>query len=245
MRKSLLFMALSGLVALLVLPGGFARAASATQCTGLFAGTATDIIVPAGGFCVLEGATVKHDVTVMQDAVFFADNTTIGHDVIATAPQQFALGYGGVTPGPVTVGHDVVVRGSDAPNGQYADVCDTKIGHDLKMTGLVVQEEVEVGDTEFCNLAPAPPVSVGHDATISGNTVGTAGFGFVDVGNNTFGHDLTVSGNTLQSGSTGWIDISDNTVGHDATCSGNNPPPSKDGPDDGPNAVAHADNGCG
>jgi len=38
--------------------------------------------------------------------------------------------------------------------------------------------------------------------------------------------------------------VSDNSAGHDARCSGNNPPPSKDGPEDGPNHAGHT-NTCG
>jgi len=179
---------------------------------------------------------------VQANALLVANNTTVGRDLTASKPFLIQFGYGGSPSGPVKVGRDLKISGSDAPNGFYIDVCDTTVGRDLRITDSVTQQEIMVGDTgEFCAGSPSPPDTIGRDAIITGNTVGTSPFNrFVDVGNNSVGRDLTVSGNTAP----GFIDVSDNTVSRDANCSANTPSPSKDGPDDGPNSAGRH-NTCG
>ena len=216
------------------------------QCTGSFSGSAPhDLIVPANGLCIIDSAAIKHDLLVGQNAAVAVENTTIGHDLSATAPQNIETGFGGDNPGPVTIGHDLAISGSDAPNGIAYDVCDTSVGHDLTVTGTNVPFEIEIGDkgtelTEFCALAAQPTDTIGHDLVVSGNQAGR-----IDIGDNSVGHDLTVVGNTTTPATdVGDLDVSDNTVRHDASCSGNSSPPSKDGPDDGPNHTG-GKNTCG
>jgi hypothetical protein len=235
MKKTLLLAVAAAVLCVVVVQSAAAAPANVT-CSGVFTGTAKDLTVPPGGFCVLDGATVTHDVIVQTDAFFGAENSSIGHDVTATKAAAIALGYGGVTPGAVKVGHDVVINGS-GPNGDFYDVCDTTVGHDVRINGTTGTEEVEIGDNSaFCDLTSSPASTIGHDVVVTNNKPGT----WVDVGDNSVGHDLVVSGNAA----TAYVDVSDNAVGHDASCSGNSPPLSKDGPEDGPNHASHS-NTCG
>src|SRR5579884_3006989 len=132
------------------------------QCTGAFSGTARDLIVPANTQCIVDGATITHDLIVEQNGALAVENTTIGHDLTAHQAQNIETGFGGGNPGPVTVGHDVRIQGSDAPSGIAYDVCDTSIKHDLQISQTNVQFEIEVGDKgtqldEFCALSASPP----------------------------------------------------------------------------------------
>jgi hypothetical protein len=207
-------------------------------------GTYYDVIVPANGFCLLNGATVTHDVIAQQNSLLAVANTTIGHDLSATSPQEIATGAFAGTPGPVSVGHDLSISGSDGSNGIGYDICDTRIQHDLSITGTTSFDEIDVGDTgteSLCTGAVSAPDSVGHDAIVSNNSPAR-----LDIGDNTVGHDLIVVGNqaTGADGGPASIDVSDNHVGHDATCHADNPAPAGDGPEDGPNSAGHS-NSCG
>jgi hypothetical protein len=225
---------------------------SATCSNTTFTGTTDTLTVPSGSWCILAGAAVNKDLTVEpsgelisftgfsvgsdlkagQNAELDLFGGSVGHDLTADEPAVLDLGYGG----PVTIGHDASISGSNAPNGLFVDVCETTVSHDLKASGLVNVGEVEVGDDEFCSPSSGGS-SIGHDLSVTKSTAN-----FVDVGNNKAGHDLTVKDDSAVSG--GYVDVSDNTVSHDASCSGNNPAPSKDGADDHPNSAGHS-NSCG
>ena len=244
MRKMLLLVAAAGLLSLAAAQG-VAADGGKTKCTGLFTGTAKDLVVPAGGSCVLEGATVTHDVTVGSGAFFGIDNSTVGHDVTSTGAAQIEfIGY----TGPISVGHDVTLTGTSPEAQSYGnyDVCDTTIGHDLTIKNAHLAYEIDLGDTgtqpeDICGYPGPMPDSIGHDLDVSSDSAGR-----IDVGNNSVGHDLAVNNNTAspETGQTGDIGVDDNTVNHDATCTGNNPGLSKDGPEDGANTVGHKDTGC-
>ena len=112
------------------------------------------------------------------------------------------------------------------------------------MTGRSVTLGFSIGDEEACAGNGEPPVTVGHDLVVTGNSALSGFFGpsSLDVGNNSVGHDLIFSGNTAVPG--GYLEVSDNSVGHDAICTDNSPALSKDDPDDGPNLAGH-NNSCG
>lgn len=242
MSKKPLLVALGAALVFLGAQGVAVGAPGQTQCNGAFSGTAYDLVVPANSVCLVNGANITHDLIVEQNAGLAVENTTIGHDLIGHQPQQIETGCcAALTGGPVSVGHDLRIQGSDAPNGIGYDICHTTINHDLQITNTNVQDEIDVGDVgpqpdEFCSYSDSPPDSVGHDLIIDHNTTGSG----IDIGNNTVGQDLIVDHNTAGT----YIDVSDNTVGHDARCTGDNPPPSKDGPEDGPNQAQH-NNSCG
>lgn len=240
MGKRSLVVTLAAALVLLLAQGSAVGNSEDVQCTGAFSGTARVLTVPANGFCIVDGATITQDLIVEQNGVLAVENTTIGHDLRGDRPQNIETGFGGGNPGPVSVGHDLRIEGSDAPNGIAYDICDTTINHDLQVSHTNVPFEIEIGDTgtqpnEFCALSVSPPDSVGHDLTVDHNSAER-----IDVGNNTIGHDLLVQDNTATSDN----DVSDNKVGHDARCSSNTPPAGKDGPEDGPNQAGQA-NTCG
>lgn len=212
---------------------------------GMVTGTVDNVIVPENNFCVLEGATVRHDVNVEHNAVLGAENSSVGHDVIAESPWEIETGNNG----PFSVGHDFIVTGSDLANGdQGYDICDTTVGHNLVFKHTAVQYEIEIGDVsppangEFCEGSPSPPTKVGHDLILDHNLVGR-----IDVGNNTVGNKLAVTENTATAanGETLFpgIDVSDNTVHNEAVCKDNSPAPAPDGSEDGPNTTKDND-GC-
>jgi hypothetical protein len=224
-------------------------AAGATTCTGVFTGTAGDLIVPAGTLCDVSGATISHDINVQANASLFIANSTVGHDISGNKAGEIVTGRttsGEV--GPVKVDHDVTNNGAAASApGDFPranSVCSTTIGHDLSITGTVNDTVIVVGDvgpeTSSCSFVGLGPNSVGHDVVVAGNQVlGLFGFNSIDVGNNSISHDLDVKNNTAAS-----IDVSDNTVGRDANCSANTPLPGPDGAEDGPNHAGHK-NTCG
>lgn len=228
-----------GLVAALgVLLGGAQGAgAEPATCSGTFTGTATVLVVPADGYCDLEGATVTRDVIVGGNAVLLAADTSVGRNITA---QQAATLLTGVS-GPVHVGHNITFTGSNAPHSAGLAICSTTIGHDLRVSGTVLTGVLVVGDTvnDFCYYSASPANSIGHDLVVTNNFA----YEFIDVGNNTVGHNLVVSGNTTNSVGN-YIDVSDNVVGRDARCSANTPTPTRDDPDDGPNQASHT-NTCG
>jgi hypothetical protein len=227
-------------------------APTGTTCSnGTYTGTTASLTVPSGAWCILAGATVSGELTVQpngelisftgfsvdgnltagQNAELDLYSGSVGGDLTSDKPGAVDLGFGG----PVTIGHDVTIGNSNAPNGAFVDVCQTTVGHDLKVTGLANVGEVEIGDDEFCPSAGGSTVS--HDLHVDGNTAN-----FVDVGNDHAGHDLSVHGNNATSG--GYIDVSDNSVSHDASCNGNAPALSKDGAEDHANSAGH-NNSCG
>jgi hypothetical protein len=119
--KYLLLIAAACAASLVGAQGAAAGSPGDVVCSGAFpvsfSGTARNLIVKdaeAGhGNCVVDGATITHDVIVEQDGFVLLSNTTIGHDIVATEPQVVGTG---TAPddgeGPVTVGHDVVINGS-------------------------------------------------------------------------------------------------------------------------------------
>lgn len=165
---------------LIALGGGTAAGSSGdVQCLGTFSGTARDLIVPANTQCIVDGATITHDLIVEQNAALAVENTSIGHDLTGNQPQNIETGFGGGNPGPVTVGHDVRIEGSDAPNGIAYDICETSINHDLIFQGNTATGDTDVSDN-----------TVGHDARCASNTPAASKDGPED-GPNQAGHSNT------------------------------------------------------
>ena len=213
-------------------------------CSGTFSGRATDLTVPSNGpNCLLEGATITRDVIVQEGGFLAAENTTIGRDLIAFKPDSVSTGVANDVEGPVYVGRDLVINGPHTDRFGNHTCCpgvnDTAVGHDLRITDLLVAFEITAHND-----------NVGHDLVVTGNSTGLCcGFGPIDVGDNSVGHNLVVSGNTTVAGDFGWISVYENSVGHDATCADNSPPESKNsagqldflGRSVGPNLVGHGD----
>jgi len=225
----------------------------ATDDTSFFTGTARNLIVPAGGFCTVANATIKHDVILQAPrAHLFIAASRVGHDIDASSPGQIQTSNvetpdGQTILGPTEVKHDFLIKGSPGPIFAH-DLCDLHVAHDFVVTGAQLNFGLSIGDTdsdEGCSTDAADGRSntIGHDLVVTNNAAlsnpffGPSG---IDVGNNKVGHDLIVNGNTA----TGNLEVSDNVVGHDALCSGNGPAPGTDDPVDGPNVAGHL-NTCG
>ena len=225
--------------------------ASATCMNSTFSGTTDNLTVPAGAFCIASGTvdknltvgsngllisftgiSVGHDLKAGPNAELDVFSGTVGHDLDVASPSAVGLGFGGT----LHVGHDLTVGGSSSPNALFVDVCSAKVDHDLAISRVVGNAEIEVGDDEFCDPSAGASSAV-HDLSVTDSTAA-----FVDVGNNTAGHNVIVKNDTAAAG--GYIDVSDNTVSQNASCSGNSPALGKDGPDDHTNSAGHT-NSCG
>src|SRR5437764_4593524 len=159
MFKKVLVLALS-CAALSVIGLQSAAAAPGTVvCSSKFSDTAVNLIVPAGHNCLLMGATITHDVIVEENGFLNAESPTIAPDLIATKPSAVGTGDANDVVGPVSIGHDVIVRGGLTDQlGKHpccVDLPDTTVGHDLRLTGLLVDFEIGVG--------------LGPDPTFAGN----------------------------------------------------------------------------
>jgi hypothetical protein len=246
--KHLLLTAAACAASLVFAQGAAAGGPSDVVCSGAFpvsfSGTAKNLIVPAGlQYCGVDGATITHDLIVEEGAFVSVSNTTIGHDLTASKPGGVITGFTEDGGGPVSIGHDVEINGRFTDEfGNHSccpNVNDVTVGHDLRITDLLVDFELFVSRDD-----------VGHDLVVSGDTTGICcGFGPIAVSDNRVGHDLVVTRNTAPGGDFGWITVFENTVTHDATCAGNSPPESKNTPAEigwfgrlvGPNIVGHTD----
>ena len=198
--------------------------------------------------------------TIGQDLIttganLFLANTTIGRDLVASQSHTVQTGTACVDEcesGPVKVGRDVAISGSPAPHAFAHDLCDTTVGHDMRVTDVTVFFGFTIGDIgpdEGCSPGAGNrgvSNTIGHDLVVTGNTALTNPFfgpSGMDVDDNRVGHDLVFSGNTADPGG-GTLEVANNRVGHDAICAANSLSLSKDGPDDGPNLAGH-NNSCG
>lgn len=179
MKRSQFVVALAvALAAFLLLPlaGTAAGPANMTcpQDTMQFTGTAYDLIVPAGGYCQITGATITHDLIQQENAGADILNTTIGHDVVFA--DEAGAGFVDSS-----VGHDVVAGGFDSG----ADFSGSMIGHDF----------LGLGEESGTNLSNT---TVGHDVRL----VGGGGGAHMEL--TKIGHDFYASSpNTIQSGRNG------------------------------------------
>jgi hypothetical protein len=203
-----------------------------------------NVIVPANQACVITKATVGHDVIMEAGSYVGISSTTIRRDVIGHQVGTLETANFEPNPGPVSVGHNLTLTGiqtnSETANGYT--ICDTTVHHNLVISGTETPFGTVLGDTglgpeEFCSGGPdiKSEDTIGGRLTVTGNV-----FGRLDIGNNT----ITDNTGTTAFGDLGTLDISDNSVGGNATCANNNPTPTGDGPEDGPNKVAHKNNGC-
>jgi hypothetical protein len=231
---------------------GAAAGSDATVCnqdTQAFSGQTTNLIVPIGGYCAVDHATITGNLVVQNGAGTDVTNSSIGYDM--------TLGNdSGATLGNSSVGGDVKV----GFNGFFgAGVA--HIGHDLTAThpnGIQIGStgpppdgfsgRVTVGHNLVVNGSPGPPdpgnfifdaicnLGVGNDLVMENRWV-TLGFTIGDstapfspcIGDQpvTVGHDLLVTNNKALNGFFGpsSIEVGDIQVGNNATFSGNSAVP--------------------
>jgi hypothetical protein len=213
------------------------------QNTQAFSGQTTNLIVPVGGYCAIDHATITQNLVVQNGAGADLTNSSVGYDE--------TLGNdSGTTLGNSTVGHDVHV----GFNGFFGSGLAT-IGHDLIATHA---GSIQIGSTGpppdgfsglttvghdmVVNGSPGPPdpgnfifdgicnLSVGNDLVMENRWV-TLGFTIGDAGHPpcfddqpvTVGHNLVVTNNTTLVGFFGpsSVEVGDIQVGNNATFSGN------------------------
>lgn len=231
---------------------GAAAGSDGTVCdqnTQTFNGQTTNLIVPIGGYCAIDHATITGNLVVQKGAGTDVTNSSIGYD--ETLGQD-----AGATLGNSTVGHDVKVG-----FGGFFGAGLATIGHDLIAThaGSIqisstgpppdgIAGRVTVDHDVVINGSPGPPdpgnfvfdslcdLSVGNDLLMTNRWV-TLGFTIGDttapfsacIGNqpDTVGHDLIVTNDQALSGFFGpsSLEVGDVQVGNDATFSGNSAVP--------------------
>jgi hypothetical protein len=124
------------------------------QNTQTFSGTTANLIVPIGGYCAIDHATITENLVVQNGAGTDVTNSTIGYDE--------TLGNdSGATLGNSSVGHDVKV----GFNGFFAAGHAT-IGHDLVATH---PDSIQTGSTGPPPDGITGPVTVGHDFMLNGS----------------------------------------------------------------------------
>jgi hypothetical protein len=197
---------------------------------GEFTGTARDLIVPEGGFCVVHEAIVSRDLIVQQEAGALVLDTTVGRDLIGKRESELEVGGTlighDVTAGPAsglhfertTIGRDLIAKepttvqtGRNAPESPGGPV---NVGRDVLITGS--PEGFEFVFDGICEL------SVGRDFEVTRRSV-TLGIGIGDhcagLGRaaNTIGRDLVVTHNAALVGFFGpsSIEVGNNRVGDD------------------------------
>jgi hypothetical protein len=204
----------------------FSLAASARAyiCTGtLSGGTYTDILVPAGDTCTLQGVTVTGNIVVQSGGSLYflegpnsSDVSSVSGNLITVGASAVCL-YSGYTG---AIGGNVIAIGSGSSGVALCEVlypfevlCPTKVSGNVAIldTANVIKRTL----WDFC--AGSPPITVGGNFEFANNAVST-----------TIKSD-TIRGNLLFNDNTAGGTISHNTIGGNLECSGNTPPPSGSG----------------
>jgi len=235
MRKKVLFVLACCGALLAVGSQGAAAGSDGTKCdqnTQMFSGTTTTLIVPIGGYCAIDNATITQDLVVQNGASTDVTNSSIGDDETIDGDSNDTLTNS-------TVGHDVKVQfNSQLVTGLAAIGNDliathpssiqiggtggqTTVGHDVVINGSPgPAQKADFAFDSLCDL------SVGHDLLMTNRWVNfgfTIGDGCGD-GPVTVAHDLVVTNDSaLASHHFGpsSLDVGDIQVGNDATFSGN------------------------
>jgi len=223
----------AGLAACLAAPLGSSAAPAATRCpqdTQTFSGSATTLVVPAGGYCAIEDASIALDLVLQDGAGADLENVTIGRDL--TGGQDAGAGIFDTS-----IGHDLSLRGGDGG----ADLGGVKIGYDYLLadgTGthmerttvghdFVATDPSTVQTGKVDPDSPGGPVTVAHDMLLSGQPADNP-FVFDGMCDLRVGHDMRVTNRSVTLGfgiaSFGCIafeGLPGNTIGHDLVVTGN------------------------
>ena len=223
----------AALAACLAVPfGGSAATPAATVCpqdTQAFSGSASTLVVPAGGYCDIEDASIAVDLVLQDGAGADLENVTIGRDFTGgedagagifdtTIGRTLSLrgGDGGADLGGVKIGYDYLLA-----DGAGTHMERTSIGHDFVATD---PSTVQTGKVDADS--PGGPVTVGHDVLISGQPAGNP-FVFDGMCDLHVGHDMRVTDRSVTLGfgiaSFGCLSNGEpgNTIGHDLVVTGN------------------------
>jgi hypothetical protein len=223
----------AALAACLVVPLATSAATRTTtvcpQDTQAFSGSASTLVVPAGGYCAIEDASIALDLVLQDGAGADLENVTIGRDLTGgedagagifdtTIGRNLSLqgGGGGADLGGVNVGNDYLLS-----DGAGTHMERTTIGHDfVAVAPQTVQTGRDGPDT------PGGPVNVGHDVSISGTP--DEPFVFDGMCDLHVSHDMRITNRSVNLG----IGVAGfgchvfggqpgNTIGHDLIVTGN------------------------
>ena len=218
-----------------------AGARAATTCpqdTQAFSGSASTLIVPAGGYCAITNATIAQDLILQDGAGADLSQVAIGRDMIGGGDAGAGIfdtsigrnlslqgGDGGADLGGVKIGHDYLLS-----DGAGTHMERTTIGHDFVATA---PSTVQTG--RIAPDSPGGPVTVGHDVLISGSPAENP-FVFDGICDLTAGHDMRVTNRSVtlgfgiaSAGCTSFLGLPGNTIGHDLVVTGNTAVPSRFG----------------
>jgi hypothetical protein len=242
----------AALAACLTVPLQSSAAAPASvtcsQATQAFSGSASTLIVPAGGYCAITNATIALDLILGNGAGVDLSHVSIGRDVLLGDEA----GGGFVD---TTIGGDMT-GGDDAGAGIFdssiggnlslrggeggADLANVRIGHDYMLSDgagthmerttigrdFIASQPSTVQTGKIAPDTPGGPVNVGHDVLIDGSPAGNP-FVFDGICDLNVGHDMRVSNRTvtlgfgIASGGCKSGGEPGNTIGHDLVVTGN------------------------
>lgn len=227
---------------------GAAGSGGTTVCdqnTQTFSGHTNTLIVPIGGYCAIDHATITGNLVVQNGAGTDVTNSSIGYDMTmgqdsggtlgnSSVGDDVKVGFGGFFgSGLATIGHDLIATHAGSiqisstgppPDGISGR---TTVGHDVVINGS--PGPPDPGNFIFDSLCD---LGVGHDLVMENRWV-TLGFSIGDstppfsacIGTqpDTVGHDLVVTNDTALAGFFGpsSLEVGDVQVGNDATFSGN------------------------
>jgi hypothetical protein len=232
MKKALLIGSAAIAVCLALPLSGGAAAPAATVCsqtTQSFSGSASTLIVPAGGYCAISNATIAQDLILQDGAGADLSQVTVGRDMLGG--QDAGAGINDTT-----IGGNLSLRGGEGG----ADLAGVRIGHDyLLADGAGTEMERTTISHDFVASQPSTvqsgrngpdspggAVNVGHDARITGSPADNP-FVFDGICDLHVGHDLSVTNRTVTLGiglkSAGCSSSGQpgNTIGHDLVVTGN------------------------
>jgi hypothetical protein len=212
---------------------GASAGPSPTTCpqdTQTFTGNATTLIVPAGGYCAIQDATIAQDLILQDGAGADLSNVTVGRDML-----------GGVDAGAgivdSSIGRDLSLQGGDGG----ADLANVQIGRDYSLSdgAGTHMERTTIGDDFVASQpstvqtgrngpdTPGGPVDVGHDVLIDGSPADNP-FVFDGICDLNVGHDMRVTNRTVtlgfgiaSAGCETFLGLPGNTIGHDLVVTGN------------------------
>ena len=187
-------------VACLLVPlAGSAAGPPDVTCAGTFSGTAHDLTVPAGGDCLVTGATITHDLIVLDGAgaeswdrasATTSSSTTSQGRSSRRRPSGTTSSPEARIPARTSSTRRSGTTSSDAGAESGADILRTTIGHDVQLLGPRRRRSpgerddrprphrVEAATIQTGHNAPdtpGGPVKIGRDLVIEGDP----GFPFV------------------------------------------------------------------
>ena len=167
-----------------------------SQDTNSFSGTAQNLIVPQGGYCQIDSATITNNLIVQHDAGADVTNSTIQNDILMQGQNNGSLATS-------TVGHDVRVG-----LGSNLNLALDTIEHDF-----VASQANDIG-TGSTGPPPSPsgPTSVGHDFVLNGapGPQDDGAFVFDGLCDLTVGHDLQITNR--------WVTLGSRVGDEDGSC---------------------------